>query len=68
MESKIFSYDELSLKGHWKLDGTDSSSAYNFAREDADLVFGTAQKATGKLLKAKVNIKDNQSIRFIDMK
>ena len=51
IESKIFSYDELSLKGHWKLDGTDSSSAYNFAREDADLVFGNAQKETGKFLK-----------------
>ena len=50
IESTIFSFTETSLKGHWKFDGTDSTSAFNLVNNDINSVLGNAEREPGKFL------------------
>ena len=50
IENTIFSLTETSLKGYWKFDGTDSTSAFNLVNNDINSVLGNAEREPGKFL------------------
>jgi len=50
IESIIFSLNEISIKGLWKFDGTDPTSAFNFVNNDIHTVLGGAERISGKFL------------------
>ena len=50
IESKIFSLNEISLKGYWKFDGTDPTSAFNLVDNSISQVLGNAERDSGKFL------------------